>query len=264
MTFACQTDVIRKATRGPLPVNTYDQATLFSRINNHLTRNQGFALATLNLDHLVKLSTSEVFRQAYAKQDLVVADGNPIVWLMRLAGQKTALIPGSDLVKPLAELAARAGVSIALVGSTETTLNRAAEVLLRDNPGLNIACRIAPEFGFDPTGACANAVIKDIETSGARLVFLALGAPKQEVFAAHARDILPNVGLVSIGAGLDFLAGSQKRAPRQVRALALEWAWRLLSNPRRLGLRYLSCALILPGHAFTAIRLRRGTADIAP
>ena len=264
MTLACQTVATRKAKGGPLPVNIRDQAMLFSRINNRLTNNQGFALATLNLDHLVKMSMSEVFRQAYTKQDLVVADGNPIVWLMWLAGQKTALMPGSDLVKPLADLAAKAGVSVALVGSTDATLNRAAEVLQRDIPGLNIACRIAPEFGFDPSGASADAVIKDIETSGARLVFLALGAPKQEVFAAHARDVLPNVGLVSIGAGLDFLAGSQKRAPRLVRAFALEWAWRLLSNPRRLGLRYLYCALILPGHALTAIRLRRSPADITP
>ncbi len=84
---------------------------------------EGFALATLNLDHLVKLRASGAFRRAYGAQDLVVADGNPIVWLSRLAGRKVELVPGgSDMVLPLAEVAADEGVRVALVGSTEESL----------------------------------------------------------------------------------------------------------------------------------------------
>ena len=65
------------------------------------------------------------------------------------------------------------------------------------------------------------------------------------------------MGFVSIGAGLDFLAGSQTRAPAWVRAIAMEWLWRMLANPRRLALRYLRCALILPGLARDALRQGR-------
>jgi len=95
-----------------------------------------------------------------------------------------------------------------------------------------------------------------VAESGAGLVFLALGAPKQERLAARGRALQPELGFVSIGAGLDFLAGSQRRAPRLVRRLALEWLWRAGSDPKRLAGRYARCAAILPGHALRAWRMR--------
>lgn len=220
-------------------------------------RGEGFALATVNLDHLVKLRQSPEFREAYAAQDLVVADGNPLVWLSRLAGDPVELIPGADMVLPLAELAAQQGVPVALLGSTDAALAGAAEALCRKVPGLQVVARIAPPMGFNPMGPGGEAVLQEVAASGARLAFLALGAPKQEILAARGREIAPQVGFASIGAGLDFLAGEQKRAPKLVRKLALEWLWRMLSNPRRLASRYAQCAAILPGHTFKALRQRR-------
>ena len=78
-------------------------------------------------------------------------------------------------------------------------------------------------------------------------MFLALGAPKQEILAARGLTLQPALGFVSIGAGLDFIAGAQTRAPLWVRRIAMEWAWRMASHPRRLARRYLDCAAILPG-----------------
>lgn len=89
-------------------------------------------------------------------------------------------------------------------------------------------------------------MIAGLKASGARLAFLALGAPRQEMFAARCRDELPELGLVSVGAGLDFIAASQRRAPVWMRKLALEWLWRVVSNPKRLGRRYISCVFALP------------------
>lgn len=106
---------------------------------------------------------------------------------------------------------------------------------------------IAPPFGFDPQGADAVSHLETIRQSGAQLCFLALGAPKQEQLAIEGRERAPGCGFVSIGAGLDFIAGSQTRAPKWVRALALEWVWRMLSNPKRLAGRYWKCILIMPG-----------------
>ena len=88
--------------------------------------------------------------------------------------------------------------------------------------------------------------------SGARLCILARGAPKQEMFAARGTERLP--GFVSIGAGLDFIAGTQRRAPRWVRQIAVEWFWRMACDPRRLALRYWSCVLILPELVLAALR----------
>lgn len=222
-------------------------AELLEDIEVHLTEKRGFALATLNLDHIVKLKRDLAFREAYLAQTHVVADGNPIVWLSGMAGREVELIPGSDAIRPLVEVAARTGRPIAFLGSTQETLDAAGKALKAEFPGLQIAAAIAPPYGFDPKGDAAAEALAEIEKSGAGLCLLALGAPKQEVLAARGRKLVPSVGFVSIGAGLDFISGQQKRAPEWVRRLALEWLWRMLSNPARLANRYMSCIVILPG-----------------
>lgn len=240
-----------------LRVNIPDRATLLAAVERRLAAGQGFALATINLDHLVKLHRESAFRAAYARHDLVVADGNPIVWLSRLAGRPVALVPGSDLVLPLAQLAGRMDAPVALVGSTPSALEGAACHLQSAVPGLKIAATISPPMGFDPTGPQAASLLAEVAASGARLCLLALGAPKQELLAALGRDLAPDVGFVSVGAGLDFLSGQQVRAPAWVRAIAMEWAWRMALSPRRLIPRYAACAAILPGELRRAIAQRR-------
>jgi N-acetylglucosaminyldiphosphoundecaprenol N-acetyl-beta-D-mannosaminyltransferase len=111
-------------------------------------------------------------------------------------------------------------------------------------------------MGFDPAGPAADAAIDAIGQSGARLVFLALGAPKQEIFAARAFGRLPGAGFVSIGAGLDFISGAQRRAPKLVRLLAAEWLWRMALSPRRLAGRYAACLAALPPLTTRALAAR--------
>ena len=240
-----------------IAVNIADKATLLANVAQRFAARQGFALATINLDHLVKLHRSESFRATYAAQDLVVADGNPIVWLSRLAGRPVSLVPGSDMVLPLAEAAARAGVGVALVGSTDAALQAAATHLMQTVPGLIVVMRHAPAMGFDPESDEAARVLAELAARKVGLCFLALGSPKQETFAARGRRLAPDVGFASIGAGLDFLAGTQPRAPAWVRAIAMEWVWRVLTSPRRLIPRYAACIAILPGEIATALRQRQ-------
>jgi N-acetylglucosaminyldiphosphoundecaprenol N-acetyl-beta-D-mannosaminyltransferase len=240
-----------------IAVTLCDATALQAAVAAALRARQGFALATINLDHLVKLRRDRAFRAAYAMHTMVVADGNPIVWLSRLAGRPVKLIPGSDMVLPLARLAADAGVAVALVGSSDAALAAAAAAMQRAVPGLRIMERIAPPYGFDPTGRAATAILHRLRDARIGLCFIALGAPKQENFAALGRAIAPGVGFASVGAGLDFLAGTQTRAPTFVRAIAMEWLWRALSSPRRMIPRYAVCAAILPGQIVAAWRLRR-------
>lgn len=239
-----------------VPVNIPDMHALEAAVNARMQARQGFALATINLDHLDKLSRDADFRAAYTAQDFVVADGNPIVWLSRLAGRKVSLLPGSELVLPMAQWAAANNISVALVGATSETLSGAAEQLKFKVPGVNICAEIAPPMGFAPMGDAGQIVLDKLAASGAGLALLALGAPKQEQFAARARTQIPTLGLASIGAGLDFLAGTQKRAPAWIRALAMEWLWRAALSPTRLGRRYFRNLISLPGHAFRAWKLR--------
>jgi N-acetylglucosaminyldiphosphoundecaprenol N-acetyl-beta-D-mannosaminyltransferase len=239
-----------------IEVNIPTRAALFRAVSARFTARDGFALATLNLDHLAKLPRDPAFATAYKAQDLVVADGRPVVWLSRLAGRPVALMPGSDLIEPLCRLAAEKGVPVAFVGSTDEALAGAARALQARVPGLEIGYRHAPPQGFDPDGPAARAVLEAVGRSGAGLCFLALGAPKQERLAARGRKIAPHVGFASIGAGLDFLAGHQVRAPGIMRALALEWLWRALRSPMRMVPRYARCFAILPGLAWRAWRAR--------
>ena len=249
-----------KAINGQDPlalVNFGDRQAFFDDVAERLQQKQGFTVATLNLDHIVKMRQDQSFAAAYANHSHVVADGNPIVWLSRLSGRSVDLMPGSELIAPLVALAVKLDVPIALLGATPETLETAAARLTEDNPGLRVVATIAPAFGFDPLGDDAAAALEEIDRSGAGLCFLALGAPKQELLAERGGHIAPQCGFVSIGAGLDFIAGHQTRAPVWVRRIAMEWFWRACSNPGRLAKRYALCFAILPGLVVASLRRRR-------
>ncbi|TCL00735.1 exopolysaccharide biosynthesis WecB/TagA/CpsF family protein [Shimia isoporae] len=250
------TGVKFNTVEGEVTVNLADMTALRDAVAVRFAESRGFALATLNLDHLVKLRKDNAFARAYRAQDFVVADGNPVVWLSKLGDRPVTLLPGSELVGPLAEMAADAGVTLALVGSTEESLAAAADALMAQVSGLEVVCQIAPPMGFDPEGEAAADVLAEVASSGAGLAFLALGAPKQEILAARGLDIAPNVGFASVGAGLDFLSGAQRRAPKWVQAIAMEWLWRLLSRPSQLAMRYARCFAILPALVREARQLK--------
>jgi len=243
---------------GRIRVTAESQAALIADLDRHFAARRGFAVATINLDHLVKLQGDAAFRAAYLQQTHVTADGNPVVWLHRLAGRRVELVTGADLVVPLCRAAAARGVTVAFLGSETEVLDEAAAALEARIPGLRVVCRIAPPFGFEPDSAAADADLDRIAASGAGLCFLALGAPKQERLAARGQARLSGCGFVSVGAALDFLAGRQRRAPLWMRRIAMEWVWRILTNPRRLALRYARCAIALPGLGALALEERRG------
>jgi len=239
-------------------VNVAKRASLFRTVRERLEAREGFALATLNLDHLTKLPVDPTFTAAYHGHDLVVADGRPVVWLSRLARQPLELMPGSDMIMPLCEICTDLSVPIALVGSSDDSLAGSAAALQKALPDLRVAYMKSPAYGFDPEGPEADTIIADLKNSKAGLCFVALGAPKQEVFAARAHKALPQISFASIGAGLDFLSGHQVRAPLIMRMLALEWLWRLLQDPRNMVPRYAKCFSILPRLVVDAWRQRQG------
>lgn len=245
----------------PISVNADTTAALLTDLETRLSAGQGFTVATLNLDHVVKMRASPEFLEAYHQHSHVTADGNPIVWLSRLSGHQIDLVPGSELIDPICDMAASLGMPVAFLGSTQASLDETARVLQQRYPGLKIAASISPAMGFDPKGAEADACIAELADSGARVCFLALGAPKQEVFASYAAPKLAQTGFLSIGAGLDFISGTQTRAPKFARLLAVEWLWRLATNPGRFGGRYGKCIALLPGLVVDALRARRGASQ---
>ena len=228
------------------PVNLADVKGAVTEIVQTAKRGESFAVFTLNLDHLDKLRRSPSFRAAYAKARYITADGAPVAMLAARQNACFERTPGSDLIVPLAIAAAQQGVSIYLYGTTPDVL-ASAGATLAERAGFNlvIAGAESPAHGFDPEGPDADAALDRIAASGAGLCLVALGAPKQELFSARAVERKINVGFVAIGAGLDFLAGTQSRAPGFMQRYGFEWFWRLATNPRRMAVRYARCALVL-------------------
>lgn len=244
------------AAAAPIHVNVASRQALLADLAQAFQNGQGVTVATINLDHVVKLRRQSAFRDAYTHHSHITADGNPIVWLSRLTGHEVALLPGSELIEPAIAQAADMGVPIAFFGSDQGALDKTAQVLQARYPSLRIAACIAPPMGFDPESAAARSFAQELSASGAKLCFLALGAPKQEIFAIKAHEIAPHMSFMSIGAGLDFIAGTQNRAPGWVRALALEWVWRMALSPRRLTARYMACIAIMPRLLYLAWKTR--------
>lgn len=231
-------------------LNVANESEAIARVIADATAGRGGTLFTLNVDHLVKLRRDVRFRAAYERATYVTADGMPVALVARTRGAPIERVTGADLVVPLCRAAAEQGVPIHIFGTTDPALKAAAARLQSLAPGLRVAGLEAPSFGFDPQGATARAAAERIAASGARICFVALGAPKQEVFANSAMLWTRGVVYVCVGAAVDFLAGRQHRAPRVLRDVGLEWLWRLVCNPRRLGSRYVKSAVYLVCRSF--------------
>ena len=246
-----QHDDIAAGSTGHLNVDgvTINVASLSEAVTSIVVaaeQGESFSVCTLNLDHVVQLQQKPDFRAAYRRARFVTADGFPIVVLSRLLGVPISRTTGADLVEPLCAAAGDKGLPIFLFGSDEATLESSAAELKRRYPGLEVAGTFAPGRNFDAYSAEADEAIARIRASGAKLCFLALGAPKQEVFASRCLDELNGTGFLCIGASLDFIAGTQIRAPKFAQKTGMEWAWRMINDPSRLGPRYARCAAAVP------------------
>lgn len=245
-------------------VNCDTLASTAASISGDCKGDASFGVFTLNLDHVVKLRRNDAFRAAYKKARYVTADGFPIVWAGRLSGSNFKRVTGADLIEPLCAEAAQAGQPIFMFGSQSEALSGAERQLTADFPALSIAGVRAPEFDFDPTSEAAAEYVREIAASGAKICFVALGAPKQEMFSAFAIERTNGIAFVCIGAGLDFIAGVQTRAPQWTRAVGAEWLWRLLGNPERLARRYLRCLTVLPSVLMSSLVGQRGPSKVSP
>ena len=182
------------------------------------------------------------WRQAYAEilnnSALVTPDGMPLVWALRLLGiKKQTRVYGPDLMLAWCDRAAQLGIPIYLYGGKPTTLARLEHNLKQKFPQLIIAGSYAPPFR--PLTATEEAEdIERIHASGAKVVFVGLGCPKQEQWMARCQGRLQAV-MVGVGAAFSFHSGEVSQAPRWLMKLGFEWLYRLMQEPRRLWRRYL-------------------------
>jgi N-acetylglucosaminyldiphosphoundecaprenol N-acetyl-beta-D-mannosaminyltransferase len=148
-------------------------------------------------------------------------------------------VAGADLVWLLAERAAGEGRSLYLLGGNEGVAEEAARRLVERWPSLRIAGTASPRVSKDPSEAELGSILRDLKRADPDLVYVALGAPKEERLIAALRSELPRAWWIGVGVSLSFVAGDVRRAPPWMQRAGVEWLHRLLQEPRRLARRYL-------------------------
>ena len=201
-----------------------DRAQLFAFCNVH-------SVMTARRDHDVRV--------ALDLMDFASPDGMPLVWVLRRRWHPSQpRVYGPDLM----ELALPYGVDLGwqhfFFGTTDETLDRLTESARRLAPGVRIVGRYAPPYR-PLTPSEEDDVVERILSSGANVVWVGLGMPKQELWMHRVRERLPGTSLLGVGAAFDLLSGTVPQAPDWIQDRGLEWAYRLWREPRRLWRRYL-------------------------
>lgn len=192
-----------------------------------------------NVHSAVTALDNNDLRIALMRANLVLPDGEPIAWVMRKKGfPNQNRLPGPDLMLKICQLAEDNDIKIFLFGSKEPTLDRLATKLKGKFPKLHIAGIYSPKYG-DWSDKDVSQYINVINQSGAKIVFVGIGCPKQEIWMSNNSHRIEGL-LFGVGAAFDFHAGSLKRAPALMQKLGLEWLHRLVNEPKRLWKRYLT------------------------
>jgi len=195
-------------------------------------------LCVASVNNVMEAYDSPEFRAVMNAADLVTPDGMPLVWGLRLLGVRAATrVYGPNLTPVVLGAAAREAVPVGFYGATPQVLERLLSVLRSRFPGLKLVYAFSPPFRALSSDEDEE-VVREINLSGARILFVGLSTPKQEYWMAAHRGRVRAV-MVGVGAAFDFIAGTKPQAPRWLMPLGLEWLFRLATEPRRLWRRYL-------------------------
>lgn len=229
-----------------------------NRIHRWSAARESRYVCICNVHSVVTARQDSEFRNALINADMATPDGMPITWMLRQMGfPNQQRINGPDLMWNYCELAERMNESIFLYGSTQKTLDNLQRQLHISFPKLVIAGTCSPPFRSLSDEEDAE-ISSSINNSGAQVVFVSLGCPKQELWMqAHRGKI--NAVMIGVGAAFDYHAGTIKRAPLWMQHRGLEWLHRLYSEPRRLWKRYMvtnSIFIVVAGWQLIVYKLK--------
>lgn len=222
-----------------IAIDNVDMEGAVARIDQLVLNKQNSYVVTPNVDHIVKLQHDLDFRQIYDHASLVVADGMPLVWVSALF--KTPLkerVTGADLFPRVCRLAAEKGYSVFLLGADKGVASEAAANLAQTFSGLNVCGTYSPTYGFENSENENLHILSLLEAAKPDILFVGVGAPKQEKWIYKYRQRYRVPVAIGVGASFDFVAGSIQRAPQWMQKAGLEWFYRFLMEPRRLFRRY--------------------------
>ncbi len=198
----------------------------------------GLTVVIANVHSVMTSRRKPELARALRDADIATADGVPLVWALRASGLESAQrVTGIDVMRGALSLGRPTGTRHYLYGSTEPVLGDVIRNIESEYPGALVTGAMSPPFN-ELSDAELDTHAEAITSSGANIVWVGLGMPKQELWMARARSRLPGVNLVGVGAAFDWLAGSTPMAPQWMRDRGLEWAYRLAREPRRMWKRY--------------------------
>lgn len=220
------------------PINPLSWEETLGIIQHWASERQSRYVCICNVHSVITARQDAEFNRVVQQSDLNTPDGAPIALMLRRLGCRgQQRINGPDLMWKHCEVAARTGTSIYLYGGMPEALSALQQRLTASFPGLRIAGAYSPPFRALSTQEDQQ-IVEAINASGAGVVWVGLGCPKQEKWMAAHRGRV-NAVMVGVGAAFDFHAGRLKRAPQWMRDVGLEWMHRLISDPARLWKRYL-------------------------
>lgn len=203
-------------------------------------------LFTANTDHLRMLQRDASFRTAYSMASIVTADGVPIFLQAKMSGKRVHHVTGSDLLVAICSHKEARKRRFAFVCSTNETARLLSTRLLSTGFLSENLLFIVPPFGFDDDHSTAGKkIVTQLQSFKPSHIIMGVGAPKSEIWTSKHRNDFLGAWCCCFGAGVDYLAGTKRRAPYILRVSRLEWFWRFLIEPARLGPRYASGALYL-------------------
>jgi N-acetylglucosaminyldiphosphoundecaprenol N-acetyl-beta-D-mannosaminyltransferase len=214
---------------------SYTQAV--SQIIGWAKQGEGRCVYAANVHMLMEAYDSLEFCNIINTADLVTPDGMPLVWTLRLKGHpRQERVYGPTLMLKLLDAAAEQSIPVGFLGSTSEILLELSKRMTANFPGLKIVAQIAPPFRA-LSAEEDQRIIQQITDSGAKLLFVGLGCPKQEYWIAGHHGSL-DVVMVGVGAAFAFHAGVVRQAPPWMQKMGLEWLFRLKQEPQRLFRRY--------------------------
>ena len=222
---------------------------LLARIAAFIVEGTPHQIATVNPEFVMEARRNPTFAAVLAQTDLCLADGVGLLWAARRMGQPLPeRVTGSDGVPLIAQRAAERGWGLYLLGAGPGVAQRTGEILQGRYPGL----RVVGAYAGTPADADAPEIVARIRETRPDILFVAYGAPRQDLWIGKHREALGVPVMMGVGGSFDFVAGVQKRAPRWVQRVNLEWFYRLVTQPWRWRRQ-----LALPRFAWAVVKERR-------
>ena len=225
-------------------INSISFETLCNTISNWIAKKKGRYICVSAVHACIEAYNNPKFTKAYSNADIIVPDGRPLFWALRLLGHKDAEhLRGEFITRNITKYAAENNFEVGFYGGKQDSLKKCIDVLKRENHNLNISYYHSPPSPFTKLIEEKDSeLIKKINSSNTKILFVALGCPVQELWMEMYKEDL-NCVCIGIGAAIDFISGKKSTAPIWVQKIGLEWLLRLISEPKRLFWRYFSTNL---------------------